>query len=213
MKRTLVAGLVMCLAVAATAQGGAVFPTDHLPPQGVYEDNSGQVVTYSDGFTAVMAWGFSHHTFSPQYAPPDPGPDVLTYNSTLEFTLDVGSLLPFADTSAQVGVTAWLSSDDGTTRVYDMEMNHLNGDDTGGFLDVLFRESPLYVSSGQTSITDLGDGNFHIDSFFDVWTELSLNNGASWLPADRAIRLELIPEPATMGLLALGGLAMLSRRK
>jgi len=36
------------------------------------------------------------------------------------------------------------------------------------------RESPTLQSTGQTTITDQGSGLVRIDSFFDVFTELSL---------------------------------------
>ena len=40
---------------------------------------------------------------------------------------------------------------------------------------ILIREDPAQASVGQTTITDLGGGLYHIDSFFDVFTELSVD--------------------------------------
>ncbi|MDA1335030.1 MAG: hypothetical protein O2794_03390, partial [bacterium] len=37
-------------------------------------------------------------------------------------------------------------------------------------------------SGGQTVLTDLGDGTFNVDSFFDVWTELSVEGGPACAP-------------------------------
>ena len=62
------------------------------------------------------------------------------------------------------------------------------------------------------------DGPYHIDSFFDVFTELSVDGGATWIPnsqpsafgEDGSTRLVLgIPEPASLMLLiiALFGIA------
>jgi hypothetical protein len=71
------------------------------------------------------------------------------------------------------------------------------------------RESPTRASTGQASSTDEGGGQIRIDSFFDVFAELSLDNGTTWLPATDPLHLTLqrkIPEP---GSLALAGLALL----
>ena len=78
----------------------------------------------------------------------------------------------------------------------------------------LIRESPTRQSLGQTQITDLGGGQFRIDSFFDVFTELSVDGGQTWLPStdasddcasDGAVESELMtadpdesPSPATV---------------
>ena len=55
-----------------------------------------------------------------------------------------------------------------TTGVFNTEMLALNLSGGG----VMLRESPTLASTGVTSITDVGGGNFQIDSFFDIFTEL-----------------------------------------
>jgi hypothetical protein len=81
-----------------------------------------------------------------------------------------------------------------------------------GFPLVLLRESPTLSSMGEVTVTDLGGGTWTIDSFFDVFTDLSPDDGASWLPDATAHHLVLLPEPATLSLLAMGGLALAARR-
>ena len=73
---------------------------------------------------------------------------------------------------------------------------------TGG--GIMVRESPTLASLGQTTITDIGGGSFQIDSFFDIFTELSLDNGVSWTPASGLERVVLVPEPGSLALLAAG---------
>lgn len=80
-----------------------------------------------------------------------------------------------------------------------------------GGMSITLREDPQRQSSGQTDITDLGGGLYHIDSFFDVFTELSIDGGA-WITSNSSVRMTLVPEPATLGLLVLGGLTLLKRR-
>ena len=78
---------------------------------------------------------------------------------------------------------------------------------------VEIRESPSLPSMGQTTINDLGGGRYEIDSFFDVFTELPVNGGPFYGDMEGPGRMELCPEPATMGLLGLGAVALLRRRK
>jgi hypothetical protein len=54
---------------------------------------------------------------------------------------------------------------------------------------------------------------FRIDSFFDVFTDLSLDGGQTWTPSSgpggsTVMTLEDIPEPGTVLLLAAGCLAL-----
>ena len=44
-----------------------------------------------------------------------------------------------------------------------------------GFGMIEIRESPTMASIGQTAITDIGGGLYEIESFFDVFTELSVD--------------------------------------
>ncbi len=85
-------------------------------------------------------------------------------------------------------------------RTFDTEMLQLNlqGLPNGAMI----RESPTRASLGRFMIRESPTrlpGNFQIDSFFDVFTELSLDGGQSWIPADNAMRLQgVLPEPASL---------------
>ncbi len=76
-----------------------------------------------------------------------------------------------------------------------------------------FRESPTLPSLGRYAITNLGGGLYEIDSFFDIFTELSLDGGATWTPSDGPSRFTLVPAPGAAALLGLGGLAWMRRRR
>jgi hypothetical protein len=64
---------------------------------------------------------------------------------------------------------------------YDTELLQL--DIAGGTLPpgMLIRESPTLASTGKTAISPAPGGGFVIDSFFDVFTELSTDGGQTWL--------------------------------
>jgi hypothetical protein len=110
-----------------------------------------------------------------------------------------------------------------TTGTFVTEM--LAMDLTGG--PIRIRESPSRPSLGVTRIRDIGapgpgppasDG-YHIDSFFDVFTELSVDGGMTWIPKSglrgSPMYLGGIPEPTSFVLMALGLLGMtgLARRR
>jgi hypothetical protein len=81
-----------------------------------------------------------------------------------------------------------------------------------GFSGCMIRESPTRASTGRTRMQDMGGGQWAIDSFFDVFTELSVDGGQTWTPATNPQRLGLVPEPATMAILGLGVLPFLRRK-
>ncbi len=74
--------------------------------------------------------------------------------------------------------------DSGLTRHFDTEMLQLDiagGDLPGG---LMLRESPSKPSLGRTSErNDPIHPTYHIESFFDVFTEVSTDGGMTWWPA------------------------------
>jgi hypothetical protein len=81
------------------------------------------------------------------------------------------------------------SSDNGSTRTFDTEMLSLNLQGSGGGQSVMLRESPTLQSTGQTTIKPNGSGH-RIHSFFDVFTEISLDGGVTWSPSSNSAEME-----------------------
>ena len=100
-----------------------------------------------------------------------------------------------------------------TTGTFDTEIIAMSL--TGSILGmpVEIRESPFQNSTGQTTITDLGGGQFGFDSFFDIWIEISINGGPFVPQTGGSSTVNLVPEPSTAVLLAFGLGAMSSWRR
>jgi hypothetical protein len=78
----------------------------------------------------------------------------------------------------------------------------------GGPTSAILRESPTLASLGQHVLTPLPDGSLHIDSYVDVFLELSLDGGP-FVPADGPVRLDILAVvPEASQVLALGTLTM-----
>jgi hypothetical protein len=94
-------------------------------------------------------------------------------------------------------------------RVFDMEMLSLNLNGLlGGAQPFMLRESPTLASTGKTTITQQPGGLYRIDSFFDVFTEMSIDGGATWAQGVG------VPEPSALALVAAAcaGLFAVRRR-
>jgi hypothetical protein len=80
--------------------------------------------------------------------------------------------------------------------IFDTEMLML--DLVGGTLPsgMRFRESPTMPSRGNAVIQDLG-GSFRVDSFFDVFFEVTLDGGQTWTPAPQTTHVTLGPTNPT----------------
>ena len=124
--------------------------------------------------------------------------EVESFTATFSAT-ETGQPLGALDMSGPVDM---ITSDRllSTTGTFDAEIISMSLSGGG----ILIREDPSRASTGQTDIIDLGGGLYHIDSFFDVFTEISINGGSSWTPSDNSVRMTLVPEPATLGLTVMG---------
>ena len=110
------------------------------------------------------------------------------------------------------------TSPDGTTNTYDIEMLTLSMDLIApivnpGIPAYRIRESTTLRSLGRYTVETLASGEYRIDSFFDVFLEISFDDFQTWIPSDGPVRLSLVPAPSSAFLLAIGGIACIRRRR
>ncbi len=184
------------------------FPTNVLPPPtGVDVSAAGApFATYANG---IIIQNVSHKRPTRGLPPPPPGgTQVHLFGSTVEMDVSNDGGSTFQHLSAPAAVSERVShvSGDATGNFYDTEMLALNIAGGGLPTGVMVRESPSKASLGRTSLTGTG-GGYMIDSFFDIFTEISLDGGQNWSPSAKSAHLELdldataippIPAPTTL---------------
>jgi hypothetical protein len=93
----------------------------------------------------------------------------------------------------------------GDALVFDTELVAFDLGESGLPAGVLVRESPGRVSPGRATITTLTRGRHRVESYFDVWLEISLDGGRSWSPAAAAVRMSIGPEAVPRRGISAGG--------
>ena len=132
---------------------------------------------------------------------PEPGQSV-TISSFFDIFVDVsmgdtGEADSFFDVFVSMAVTNVSPDVIDPAQVYTVEllsMSHGGGGGIGGMLGgiLMIRESPTRVSSGGMTVTALGVvGGYAVDSFFDIFTEVSTDGGENWTPADQPVRMKI----------------------
>jgi hypothetical protein len=192
---------------------GSVAGNDQYPrPGDVYTDvNNEFVKSWStsgdadDRPTEEVAFYFTPLNGQPPMMTPSGWTLDTTFNFTYGLEMRRGNdpfTLHTGTGTARVVGTAPL----GEPRIFETEMLSLNLNGVyNGVSPFMIRESPTIASTGQTTIESLLDGQYRIDSFFDVFTEMSVDGGATWFP--------MVPEPGTALLFVLAGAGMALSRK
>ena len=109
----------------------------------------------------------------------------------MQVSTDNGATFHPVSAPAQVAVRVTNIGSSGQDTAFDTEMLQLDIQGPG----FMIRESPTRASTGKTSIRQVPGGNM-IGSFFDVFTELSLDGGATWTPTTEPTTVELRSDPA-----------------
>jgi len=172
------------------------------PPDGVYLTPQQVHAEYMDGALDIILRDIRHSGFTNINRTPSSGNTFETFNSTVMGNVSVNNS-PFQPISLSGPVAVELFNyTPNNTGTFNTEMTQL--DLSNG--SVMIRESPTLSSLGTTTITDIGGGQFRIDSFFDIFTELSLDGGNSWTPSTGSTHVDLAntPLPSTWLMLLSG---------
>lgn len=216
-------------AIAHNPPPGILTASPDLPPDGVYLSPNDVHATYGGAALGIVLQAVQHQPFANQSAtdyPPQCGGTAGVpggacehhhFQSGLDAMVSIsgigGPYIPI-HLEGPVETNAYGRTAPGQTGNFQTEMIAMSLTGNVGTQTVMIRESPTLPSLGQTSILPEG-GMFRIDSFFDVFTELSLDGGQSWIPSDASTHVDLVPEPASgmLMMLALIGAGACGRRR
>lgn len=171
---------------------------DRLPPPGAsFNSPAGTppTVFVVPGLGPLLVRNFKHSNLTNPIVPP-PLAGSATYqgsNTRLDGELSPDGGMTWAPAGATGPTTVSIQhvSDSGTTRSFDTEMLQLDLSGMSPIGPFMLRESPTRPSTGKTTSGPAVGGGFSVDSFFDVFLELSVDGGASWIPAQQTTRVEL----------------------
>lgn len=155
-----------------------------------------------------------------------PAPDgSFSIDSFFDITYRVGpvggpyTVDSFFDVFTELSVSPPTTNPDGS-QTFDTEMLSMDLEGAGGPSSnfVLAMAGPPYEHRGHvTVLKSHQDGGYHVDSFFDIFTELSIDGGGSFQPAasstPMAFSATVVPEPSTWILCVLGGIMLLAFRR
>jgi hypothetical protein len=165
------------------------------PPNGVYISPAQFHQLYAQG---IIIRDIRHKRFIGDLAPPPPPGTTQThnFNSAVDFELSMNNGQTWQRLSANAQCTVQMTSSDVINGVqfYDTEMLQLSLTSPNG---IMLRESPTLQSVGQTTIRPVA-GGYLISSFFDINTEISLDGGATWNPAQNITRVQLRKDPTLL---------------
>ncbi len=171
-----------------------VCATPTLPPSGSVH-RCATAMSFDNG--AVIRNLALRNPATPLPPPPPGGSQTVSTSATVTAELSLDGGVSFTSCTAVCDLTERVSSlfDDGTARYFDTELLALNL--SGGTLPggVMVRESPTKQSMGRSSLRLAPDQQYRISSFFDIFTEISLDGGNSWRRcASGACSCALAPE-------------------
>ena len=182
-----VVSCVLVLTAVGEVKGSYHGVSSNLPPLvGQYVNTQDLFANYSIGYpTGVRLKDVILSSFTHSWPPPPPlGADTHSFGSGIEGSISTNGGATWSAFGAYANVTFHIASgiDSGSTRNFVTEILALSV--SGGSLPagIMIRESPSLASNGATSITANGDGTYTIISFFNIFTELSIDDGQTWSP-------------------------------
>lgn len=210
---------ILLIALFATSAHASVVGTDpNLPvtsERGYYATPTSSFATYNGpGLSIVLTDVQLTAVQGTVSSNPSGSDEIENFTLTMTGNISVNSS-PFQSFSGSgTSQTIALGKFGNTTGTFNTEMLSLNISANTPFGPFLIRESPTLPSPGLSTVTDIGGGLYQIDSFFDVFTELSIDGGQSWIPsASGAAHVDAVPEPHTVLLLACGACGCFAIRR
>lgn len=210
---------VLCVITSGLVRNAGATPVDgfidpNLPPVhpnpdvAYHSDEEGYVYYPASG---IVITDIVHGNFTDIGRSYSGNDEIESFDSVLTTSVEVPGMGMYAAELTGPVSTKVYNKAGNTLGTWNTEIVSMAMTGSIGGVDILIRESPTLSSIGITSVES--GSNFRIDSFFDVFTELSVDGGQTWMPSEGSCRMTLVPEPTTICLFVFGGLGVLSRRR
>lgn len=180
------------------AKAGVIFSDPNLPPESDPPDCENLISLYAgSGIHAIYPGPIEmrdprYKCFTNVYRQAVGSDEDETFDCIWECKMDFGSGLVSVTLTGLANHRVY-GKVANTTGTFDAEIISMSLSGSVGGYDIQLRESPTLSSLGVTDIMDLGGGLYEINSFFDVYTELSVDGG-QWTPqTTQAARIILVP--------------------
>jgi hypothetical protein len=137
---------------------------------------------------------------NPSHCEPPPSPGAFLdsfFDIFYDFELSTDNGATWVPRSGSTTGTIRMISGPTPASPIELELLSLDLTSSSVFGPVHIRESPSRPSLGRESPTLQPTGRYNIDSFFDVFTELSLDGGQTWIPDQQPNHLTLLQENPT----------------
>ena len=137
-----------------------------------------------------------------------PGSGDFAVDSFFDVSYEIDS---FFDVFTELSLRVTPGTHTATTGTFQTEILSMDLSGLTGPVRIDPTIDPIRMSTGHVTVLKREDGEFHIDSFFDVFTELSLDNGTTWMPSAGSTPLMAsydTPEPSTWALLVCAGMTL-----
>ena len=205
MKRSILRATLIALLSVASAHAAVVVTDPTLPvtyddSRGVYLSSNPVFATYNGTFGTIQLLNVELRALHPITLTPLGPNEQEQFSFVLLGDITLNSNPSTFNTSGP-GTTEAFGKVGNTTGTFNTEMLQMDLSGSSGFGPLQLRESPTLPSTGQSTITDIGGGQFNVSSFFDVFTELSVDGGATWNPSQGPpshVDAGPLPEPSTM---------------
>jgi hypothetical protein len=202
------------LAVAIASLGGGsvvdaaqqtFWPLDQFPPSiwSFAQTNGAGAVSFPNGL--IIRRLVITNLTNPITPPPLAGSATYSASGASmrgDFSTNGGATFSSFSAPADLALRLVHTNDASRARLFDGEMLSLNA--AAGSLPpgVRFRESLTLVSSGQASLAST-NGGYAIGAFINLRFELSVNNGATWLPGNVPAYVELSGPPGVPAIMSI----------
>lgn len=136
-----------------------------------------------------------HNEFTQGYAPPEEGETTIhRFDSRVTANVRMFDRDPVrVEARADCTVSVAWAGQQGNVRTFNAQMVQLDVKGVDNLGAARLRVSPTLPSKGVTTIEKLPNGLYKIESYFDIYTELSVDSGAYWFPSETgAVRMMLV---------------------